>query len=125
MPRAAQFIAPDLTANGVLAKAAAKNGWTGGAPKQAQDWYTNFLHAVWKAPAGTVIRVMNRKADDLWHVHLDDPGYAAYCNSCFGYVLQHIQDPPRRKPTAAEDAAAKPLYDPNWPVPDSIVSCHN
>lgn len=123
MPKASNFMAPDLTA--ALKQATANNGWTPTDSKQAKDWYTNFLQAVWNAPPGTVLRVMSRKADDLWHVHLDDPGYDAYCINCFGYVLQHIQQPPRRKPTKAEEAVAKPLYGSNWPIPDSIVSCHN
>jgi hypothetical protein len=122
MPRAAFFSAPDLTTNGVLAKATAQNGWTGSAPKQAQDWYNNFLEAVYAAN-GTPIGVMNRKADDLWHVHKDDPSYDAYCISCFGYVVQHIESPPRRKATAAELDAVKPYYK-KWPIPDSITSCH-
>jgi hypothetical protein len=121
MPPAANFSAPDLTA--ALNTATTANGWNQNDSKQAKDWFVNFLQAVYNAPAGTVINVMNRKADDLWHVFLNDPGYAAYCTSCFGYVLQHIENPPRRRATAAEEAAVKPYY-PKWPIPDSIVSCH-
>lgn|SRR5689334_7766113 len=124
MPKAAQFAAPDLTSNGVLATAAAKNGWTGSAQKQAQDWYNNFLEAVWYAPApGTAINVLNRKADDLWHVHKADPTYDAYCMACFGYIVQHIEYPIKRKASAADLALVQPYYR-HWPIPDSIVSCH-
>lgn len=122
MQKAANFVAPDVTT--ALATATAQKGWSPSDSKQAKDWFTNFLQAVWNAPPGTVVRVMNRKADDLWHIYLKDPGYAAYCTNCFGYVLQHIEEQKRRKPTAAEDAVAQPLYGNNWPVPDSIVSCH-
>ncbi|HKC18790.1 MAG TPA: hypothetical protein VKE27_04090 [Candidatus Dormibacteraeota bacterium] len=116
------FAAPDLTA--ALASATTKNQWGPAASKQAADWFVNFLQAVYKAPAGTVINVMSKKADDLWHEYLNDPNYDSYCQQCFGYVLQHIETPPRRKPTAAEEAAVEPYYRPNWPIPDSIVSCH-
>lgn len=115
------FAAPDLTS--ALGTATAQNGWTPKDSAHAQQWFVNFLQAVYNAPGGTVINVMDKKADDLWHVFLNDPNYATYCTNCFGYVLQHIQTPPRRKPTAAELAAVKPYY-PQWPIPDSIVSCH-
>jgi hypothetical protein len=124
MAGAAAFYPPDLTSTGVLDAAATQNGWNGPAKKQAQDWYNHFLEAVWNAK-GTSIGVMNRKADDLWHVHKAAGGYDAYCISCFGYVVQHIENPPRRKATAAELAAVKPYYGGNWPIPDSITSCHS
>jgi hypothetical protein len=115
------FQAPDLTS--ALGTAAAKNGWSPDASKQASEWFVNFLEAVYNAPAGTVINVMNKKADDLWHVFLKDPNYKQYCIDTFGYELQHIETPPRRKPTPAEENAVKPYYR-KWPIPDSIVSCH-
>jgi hypothetical protein len=115
------FVAPDLTA--ALGTATANNKWSPSDAKQAKDWFVNFLQAVANAPAGTVINVMNKKADDLWHVYLNDPNYDTYCIDNFGRVLDHIETPPRRKPTAAELAAVQPYYSPNWPIPDSIVSC--
>lgn len=114
------YVAPDLTA--ALNTAAAANGWNAADRKQASDWLGYYFEAVSKAPAGTAIRVMNKKADDLWHVFVKDPGYNAWSTGCFGSVLLHVADPPRRKPTAAENATAQQYYS-HWPVPDSIVSC--
>jgi hypothetical protein len=116
------YMPPDLTA--ALGTATAQNQWSPNDAKQAKDWFLNFLQAVSNAPAGTVINVMSKKADDLWHVFLNDPNYDAWSISSYGYVLKHVETPPRHKPSAAEEAAVKPYYL-NWPIPDSIVSCRS
>lgn len=119
------FFKPDLTSNGVLAKAATDNGWGPTETAEAKTWYDNFLQAAWNAAAaGTSIKVLNRKADALWHVHKDThPEYEAYCKACFGKPLNHISVASPHAPSATELAAVKPYYGSNWPIPDSFVAC--
>jgi hypothetical protein len=127
MPRAANWFPPDLTSNGVLATATLNNHWSPTDAAEAEQWYDNFLEAAWIADGqGTSINVINKKADDLWHVHKDThPDYEKYCTDCFGKKLNHIAVAHPHSPSAAELAAVQPYYQSNWPVPDSIVACHS
>jgi hypothetical protein len=127
MPRAANWYPPDLASNGVLTKAATQNNWSESDAAEAELWYDNFLLAAWNADGqGAAINVINKKADDLWHVHKDThPDYENYCNDCFGKVVKHIPVDHRHDATQAELAAVQTYYQSNWPIPDSIVSCHN
>jgi hypothetical protein len=127
MPRAANWYPPDLASNGVLTKAANANNWSASDAAAAEQWYDNFLQAAWNADGQKkAINVINKNADLLWHVHKDThPDYDNYCNDCFGKKLNHISVPNPHSPSAAELAAVQTYYGHNWPVPDSIVSCHN
>ena len=126
MARAAKWFAPDLNKNGVVEKAATKHNWSAADKKEAKDWYENFLQAAWNAQ-GASIDVLNRKADDLWHEHIqiDTQDYTDYCNNCFGSFLHHVSVDSQPAATPAQLAAVQPYYAPHWPIPDSIVSCHN
>ena len=126
MPRAANWYPPDLASNGVLTKAATQNNWSASDAAEAELWYDNFLLAAWNADGqGAAINVINKKADDLWHVHKDThPDYEKYCNGCFGKPLNHKVVANPHAPSAAELAAVQQFYLANWPVPDSIVACH-
>jgi|SRR5690242_9047614 hypothetical protein len=126
MPRAANWYPPDLASNGVLDKAAKRNKWNTTDAAAAEQWYDYFLLAAWNADGqGKSINVINKNADELWHVHKDThPDYETYCNGCFGKLLNHKSVPNPHKPSQAELDAVQTYYGNNWPVPDSIVACH-
>lgn len=125
MPRAAKWFEPDLTNNGVLEKAAKHYSWSAADKKEAHEWYKHFLEAAWNAN-GAPIDVLNRKADDLWHYHIMvTKDYSDYCDSCLGGYLHHTPVDSQPAATPAQQAAVQTFYDKNWPVPDSIVSCHS
>jgi hypothetical protein len=122
MAKAASWFAPQI--DDLVEKVGNAKNWGAPDKQKAHDWYNHFLEANWNQ-AGSEINVLNDKADDLWHEHiLNTQRYTNYCLACFGYYLDHFPDV-RRKPTKAELDAVQPAYSPNWPVPDSIVSCHS
>jgi hypothetical protein len=126
MPRAANWYPPDLTqSNTVLADATTQFSWTDADAAEAEHWYDHFLQAAWNADGdgGKSIKVINRKADDLWHVHKDTQAYTDYCDNCFGKKVNHRAVDHPHKPSATELAAVQTYYGSNWPIPDSIVSC--
>jgi hypothetical protein len=124
MPRAQAWYAPPI--DNLVDSVALAKGWDGPTKQAAHDWYNNFLQAAWNADGqGKAINVINKNADELWHVHKDThPDYEKYCNGCFGKPLNHKSVPNPHTPSAAELAAVKTYYDSHWPVPDSIVACH-
>ena len=134
MGRAAGFAPPDLVTTGVLAQAAANEGWPGGASgtkaKKAVLWYERFLELCYDSP-GSSPPLLTAEADLLWHTHITyTQPYTNYCLSILGFYLDHIPNVPRRDPLPAEVAAAKAAYA-KWGVavvrtitPDMIVACH-
>lgn len=134
MGRAATFDPPDLGSTGILARAAADEGWAGGATgktaKNAELWYDRFLELCYDSP-GSSPPLLTHEADLLWHTHITfTQQYTNYCDSILGFYLDHIPNVPRRPPTAAEVAAAKAAYAKfgaavvKLILPNMIVGCH-
>lgn len=134
MARATGFVPPDLDSTGILARAAADEGWPGGATgktaQKAELWYDRFLELCYDNP-GSAPPLLTSEADQLWHTHITfTQQYTNWCQSILGFYLDHIPNVPRRPPTAAELAAAKKAYSKWGPTvvktitPDMIVGCH-
>jgi hypothetical protein len=66
-------------------------GHSAGKVARVVEEYRRFLYlvAVGGQSAGGQVLAPSRLVDKAWHLHLADPGYAAFCVALFGRVIRH------------------------------------
>jgi len=129
MPRATQFVEPDLT--GIIERAASDWKWPKNKPNvsaNAKMWYVAFLHVVYNSPGGRCF-IVTDEADDLWHTHMTfSVRYRQWCESILGFYLDHTPALHDVQATQADADAATAAYSQVLPSagqiqPDLIKPC--